>query len=410
MWALYVPHLAILKLLGPRLGPRWARTVGRLHWLLTFVGAQRAVRVAFERMSPNFPSDLSVRTILRKHLELKHECFARTKLFNRQLLTGANDGIVWEVDPAVASRVQQIRASGQGLIIVGFHFGFFRLSATQLSRIFPGCDAVHLSHRIAHYENETMGRVAQMALERALMADERSGARMHYIENDSSMVRIYRLLLEGQAVAVAADGAFAKDFLDVPFFNGKLRLPCGWARLAAATRSHVLFLADCQIDYQKRKVCLFDCTPAVDDSSDGIRRAVSQAARVLEELIRSEPWSWHPWQRLQFETAEDGTPLLVITELGRENRRRRVDIRPDRSSTVTNRAAHPSSNARLPNQTRLHPIAMEARRCITMKTHRRRHESAAMHGLARFAWRLSPIRSRRIAFTFISELSGKFPK
>ena len=295
-------------------------------------------------MSPNFRTDLSVRTILRRHLELKHECFARTKLFNRQLLTGANDGIVWEVDPGVASRVQQIRASGQGLIIVGFHFGFFRLSATQLSRIFPGCDAVHLSHRIAHYENETMGRVAQMALERALMADERSGARMHYIENDSSMVRIYRLLVDGQAVAVAADGAFAKDFLDVPFCDGKLRLPCGWARLAAATRSHVLFLADCQIDYQKRKVCLFDCTPAVDDSSDGIRRAISQAARVLEELIHSEPWSWHPWQRLQFEMADDGTPLLVITELGRKNRQEDDRIRAGCSATATNRAVRTRSS------------------------------------------------------------------
>jgi len=344
VWALYVPHLAILKLLGPCLGPRWARTAGRLHWLLTFVGAQRSVRATLERMYPNFRSDLSVRTILRKHLELKHECFARTKLFNQQLLDGDNDGIVWEVDPAVANRVQQIRASGQGLIIVGFHFGFFRLSATQLCRIFPGCDAVHLSHRIAHYEHETMGYVAQMALERALMADERSGARMHYIENDTSMVRIYRLLLDGQAVAVAADGAIAKDFVDVPFFDGRLRLPCGWARLAAATRSHVLFLADSQIDYRSRKVRLFDCTPTVDDSSDGIQRAVSQAARVLEELIRGEPWSWHPWQRLQLETADDGSPLWAITELGRENRRTRDRVQASCSATAKNRAARPTSS------------------------------------------------------------------
>jgi glycosyltransferase involved in cell wall biosynthesis/lauroyl/myristoyl acyltransferase len=351
VWALYVPHLAILKLLGPRLGPRWARTVGRLHWLLTFVGAQQAVRTAFERMYTNFRTDLSLRTVLRKHLELKHECFARTKLFNSQQLTGANDGIAWEVEPAIASGVQQIRASGQGLIIVGFHFGFFRLSATQLSQIFPGCDAVHLSHRIAHYEHETMGRVAQMALERALMADERSGARMHYIENDSSMVRIYRLLVDGEAVAVAADGAFAKDFMDVPFFDGKLRLPCGWARLAAATRSHVLFLADSQIDCRRRKVRLFECAPAVDESPNGIRRAVSQAAQVLQELIREEPWSWHPWQRLQFETADDGTPLWVIAELGRENRPKQERIRDSRLAPVTYRAARSASGKAIADPT-----------------------------------------------------------
>ncbi len=321
VWFLYVPHLAFLNLLGPRLGPRWARVVGRLHWLLTFLGGQHAVRDALQKMHPHLQNRHSINTILRKHLELKHECFAGTKLFNRRELIAAPGGLEWVVEPAIAQRMRELRASGRPLIIIGFHFGFFRLSATALSRVIPGCDAIHVCHRIAHYEPETIGRIAQLALEKALIADERSGARMHYVENDSSAMRICRLLLSGEVVALAADGAFAKDFLDVPFFNAKLRFPCGWARLAAATRSNVVILADTQIDNQRRKARLFELQHVVDNSTESIYGAVAQAARVLEELIHCEPWSWHPWQRVQFQTDDGGQPVLVIKELGRGRNR-----------------------------------------------------------------------------------------
>jgi lauroyl/myristoyl acyltransferase len=136
------------------------------------------------------------------------------------------------------------------------------------------------------------------------------------VETDTSLMRICRLLCGGEVIALAADGAFAKDFVDVPFLGGKLRLPCGWARLAAATGSNVLIFADTQIDRRRRKVWLFDHVCVRGDSTEEIYRAVSQAARVLEELVRREPWSWHPWQRLAFRTADDGSLRMSITGLG----------------------------------------------------------------------------------------------
>jgi lauroyl/myristoyl acyltransferase len=201
-------------------------------------------------------------------------------------------------------------------MIVGFHFGFFRISATSLARILPGCDAVHVSHRNAHYESETIGGVAQLALHRALVADQQSGVRIHYLARDASLLRVCRSLLAGETVALAADGALAQDFLDVPFLGAKLRLPCGWARLAAATRSNVLILADVEIDRKSRKVLLFDGVDVGSGAAEEIRGAVSRAGQVLESLILREPWSWHPWQRLRRETADDGSTVYSISELG----------------------------------------------------------------------------------------------
>jgi lauroyl/myristoyl acyltransferase len=140
------------------------------------------------------------------------------------------------------------------------------------------------------------------------------------VETDTSLMRVCRLLCAGEVVALAADGAFAKDFVDVPFLGGKLRLPCGWARLAAATGSNVLIFADTEIDRGRRKAWLFDHVSVRGDSAEEIYRAVSQAARVLEGLVRREPWSWHPWQRLSYTTADDGSLRMSITGLGPQNR------------------------------------------------------------------------------------------
>jgi hypothetical protein len=318
VWALYVPHLAILKFLGPRFGPIWARGMARVHWLLTFVGAQRSVRGILHELHPNFETQLCVPAIVRKHLELKHECFARFKLFNRRQQSGGDSGLIWEVDPEMTATFDRAGSSPNGLIILGYHFGFFRLSASAIPQIFPSCNAVYVSNRTAHYAGDTMDAVADMALETALWADQQTGARMHYLEPERSVVRLYRMLLAGETVALAADGALGKDFLDVPFLNGKLRLPCGWARLAAATGARVLVLVDTQIDHRRRRAWIFDHVQIDDNSTTAIYHAVAESARILERFVRREPWAWHPWQRLQFEIAEDGSRVLVIRELGRD--------------------------------------------------------------------------------------------
>jgi glycosyltransferase involved in cell wall biosynthesis/lauroyl/myristoyl acyltransferase len=312
VWLLYVPHLAIMKCLGPRLGPRWARGVGRLHWLLTFLGAQRSVRNVLRELHPQFETTRSVSSILRKHLELKHECFARFKLFNRRRCDERACDLKWELDREVRAKFDGARTSGKGLIIVGFHFGFFRLSTSALPKSVPWCDAVYLSRRIAHYTGDTIDAVADMALQKAFAADRQSGARIHYIDPDSSIMQIYRTLLAGRSVVLTADGVFAKDFVDVPFLGRKLRMPCGWARVAAATGANVLILLDTEIDHKRRCTWAFDNIQVADKSAEAIYRAVAESARILETFVRCEPWAWHPWQRVRSKVADDGSQLLVM--------------------------------------------------------------------------------------------------
>ncbi len=316
VWMLYVPNLAIIKMLGPRIGSAWARGTGRIHWLLTYLGAQRTTRAILENLHPHLQTSLSVSTILRKHLEMKHEYFARIKLFNCGGDSTRQSELVWEFSPTLTEQINRLATSDTPLILVGYHFGFFRLLGAALSRHLPGCDAVHVSHRSAHYSGDTLPSIAQLALRRAIAADRQSGAKIHYIDTKSSLLQLCRMLRAGEIIAMGADGSFANDFLDVPFMGAKLRVPCGWARLAAATRANVLILADTQVDPWRRRVLGFEHVQVEDSSPEAIYRAVAAAARILEDLVRREPWAWHPWQRLRTGTTEDGLPLLAIAELG----------------------------------------------------------------------------------------------
>src|ERR1700704_6837291 len=64
IWFLYVPHYAILCLLGPRYGMFWVHIAANAHWLLTFVGAQRSARRSLEKLYPLLGTKLSVRQLL----------------------------------------------------------------------------------------------------------------------------------------------------------------------------------------------------------------------------------------------------------------------------------------------------------------------------------------------------------
>jgi lauroyl/myristoyl acyltransferase len=221
--------------------------------------------------------------------------------------------LLWQVEPALIERFRRLNETGKGLIIVGYHFGFFSLSATALANVFPGCNAVHMSHRTAHYAGDAFDAVAQLALEKAYAADQQSGARIEYVESGKSLLRVCRMLLAGDTVAMAADGAFAHDFVEVPFLDSQLRLPCGWARMAAATGSNVLVLLDTEIDRRSRRAHLFDHVHVLGDDPQEIRRAVTEVGKILDELVRSEPWAWHPWGRLCRETTSAGSVYYLAS-------------------------------------------------------------------------------------------------
>jgi glycosyltransferase involved in cell wall biosynthesis/lauroyl/myristoyl acyltransferase len=316
VWLLYVPHYAVLWTVGPRLGLAWVRLAANVHWLLTFLGAQRSTRRSLERMHPLLGTNLSVSAILRKHLEMKHECFARVRVYNLHGAVNRLADIDWRPHSSRSQDVPTMEGRERGLVVVGYHFGLFQLSATALAQLVPGCNPVQLRYRIARCVEEAMSPVARLVMRRAIEADRRSGAPIFYIDNDTSLLPLFRLLRKGGSLSLAADGMFADDFVEVPFFDGTIRVPNGWARLAAATRSEILFLYDTQTDAHHREAWFYSQESSADTSSEAVRLAIADAIQVLEIAIRREPWSWHPWQRLRWERGPDGAPRYFLRQFG----------------------------------------------------------------------------------------------
>lgn len=315
LWIMYVPHYVVLRMLGPRLGMTWVRVAANAHWLLTFVGAQRAARRSLETMHPYFQTHLSVSQILRRHLRLKHECFARVRVYSLHAAQGDQADFQWRCNPNCTAALPPPERS-RGLIIVGYHFNFFQSFSAGLARFFPGVELVQLRYRSWRCVEKAASPIARLAMKKAIEADRRAGATVFYIDDMEALVQLYRLLRHAGVAAVTADGGAAGEFVDVPFFDGTFRAPSGWAKLAAATRSDVLLVCDRDIDGTARDGMFFNHVTCKDGSDEAAYAAVAASIRVLEQMIREEPWGWHPWQRLRVDTGADGVRRYSLKQYG----------------------------------------------------------------------------------------------
>jgi glycosyltransferase involved in cell wall biosynthesis/lauroyl/myristoyl acyltransferase len=315
LWILYVPHYVILRLLGPRRGMIWVRLAANAHWLLTFVGAQASARRALTSMHPYFDTKLSVSQILRRHLLLKHECFARVRVYSMHAADNPQNDIEWRCNPDCAEALPAGERE-RGLIIVGYHFNFFQTFGAGLAKFFPGVDLVQLRYRSSRCVEKAASPITRLALKKAIEADLRARATVFYIDDIEAVVQLYRLLRKGGIVAVTADGGAAGDFVDVPFFDGTLRVPAGWAKLAAGTKSDVLLICDKEIDQHTRDGLFFDHVRCTETTAEAAYAAVAKSIRVLERMIREEPWGWHPWQRLRVEIGDDGVRRYSLKQYG----------------------------------------------------------------------------------------------
>jgi glycosyltransferase involved in cell wall biosynthesis len=318
VWVLYVPHYGMLWLLGPRLGMIWVRLAANAHWLLTFAGAQRSARKALENMSPFFQTRLSISQILRRHLHVKHECFARARVYNVHGGDAQPSDLEWRINPTCVDAAP-LKERQRGLIVVGFHFNFFQLSAAPLSKLLPGANLVQLRYRNAQCAENTASPIIRLAAKKAMEADRRSGAKVFYVDETAALVQLYRLLRHGGVAAVAADGMVADDFVDVPFFDGTLRVPSGWAKLAAATGSDILLLCDKRLDRRTRDGWLFNHVRCTETTTAAAYATIAESVRILEQMIREEPWGWHPWQRLRVEIASDGVRRYHLKQFGSDD-------------------------------------------------------------------------------------------
>ncbi|MBA4107335.1 MAG: hypothetical protein C0485_16440 [Pirellula sp.] len=315
LWMLYVPHYVVLRALGPRWGMAWVRCAANIHWLLTFVGAQRSARGAIAAMSPYFDCKASVSHILRRHLLLKHECFARVRVYSLHAAGGRDADMHWNCSPeSVAALPKEKRE--RGLVIVGFHFNFFQTFAAGLAEFFPGDNLVQLRYRTSRCVENASSPIVQIALKKAMEADRRAGANVFYIDDIEAIIQLYRLLRQKGVVAVTADGGAAGEFVDVPFFDGTFRVPSGWAKLAAGTKSDILLICDKELSANAREGLFYNHVSCTENTDEAAYQAIAAAIRVLELRIKEEPWGWHPWQRLRVDVDRDGVRRYSLKQYG----------------------------------------------------------------------------------------------
>lgn len=313
VWYLYVPHLTVLRLLGPRIAVRIARLMAWAHWLLTFVGAQRATRQALVRLQPQFATDLPVRTILRKYLEGKHHHFVvynlattqRGRRFIERTCTAVEGGPLLE----------RVRAETPGVLALGYHFGSGRmLSICQAHQY--GADAVEIAHRPETYGDTTLSAVARKVLQITVDTDEKCGLRNIYITLGAPPLSVIKHLRKGHMVGIVGDGFVAGQFIEVPFLGGTMRFATGVARLAAMAKCPIIPVFGLIDGLEAHRVIIHPPIVCQDDSDEGVAATMQACTAVLEDYVRRYPWAWWIWHRINFSEHSDGRLRMTADALG----------------------------------------------------------------------------------------------
>ena len=312
VWYLYVPHLGLLRLAGPCLAARFARLTAWGHWLLTFVGAQKATRRALERMRPQFETTLPIRTMLRKYLEGKHHHFV---LYN--LATTPRGREFVECTCTVTEggeQFERLRAETPGVLCIGYHFGSGRMLSICQARRY-GADAWEIAHRPETYANDALSVVAQTAAKIVAETDEKCGLRNILISPSSPPISVIKHLRKGHIVGIVGDGMMAGQFIEVPFLGGTMRFATGVARLAAMAKCPIVPVFGLIDGLDAHRVIIHEPITCDDDSPESIEKTMRACAAVLESYVRRSPWSWWIWHRINFGQHSDGRVRMTVDPL-----------------------------------------------------------------------------------------------
>ena len=312
VWYLYVPHLKLLRMMGPQAAVRVARLTAWAHWMLTFFGAQGKALRAIRRSLPELDTPLGARTILRKYLEGKHHHFVAWHLAavpsGRKFVEETCREFVGK------ERFEQTRAESGGLIVLAYHFGTGRMLSLGLADRY-GQDAYEIAFRPETYGRDALPWVAKLAYDTAVDTDARSGLNNIYMAPNSAPISVIRHLRKGHIVGMAGDGFFASQFVEVPFLGGTMRFPTGVARLAAMTGAPIVSMFGLLDGIEAHHVVAHEAVRCPNDSPEAIEETVRQCIAILEGYVRKYPWAWWIWHRLEFDQHPDGRPRLSASAL-----------------------------------------------------------------------------------------------
>ena len=311
------PHVWMIRAIGPRPALLLSRTLSWFHWLATIFGAEKRTRRALTQMMSKFDTKESVNTMMRRHLANKQQNHTEWNLYatarGRKFVKQSYQEIEGQeyLDEAIAE--------GRGVIVLLFHYGLARMSFPALDA--HGYDVLQHVFRGATYAGSTFDWMATAAMNQLARTDKASGLNILYHRPIQAFITLSRTLRRGKIVGMNADGMMGEDFVEVPFFDGTIRLPAGSAQLAGSTGAPVVPLFVESVGLFKHRINLHPALHVSDTSSESILAATSDFAKVLEQYVRHSPWDWWTWRRLQLQEDAEGKTVFDIKALKTEKKR-----------------------------------------------------------------------------------------
>jgi lauroyl/myristoyl acyltransferase len=312
VWYLYVPHRAMLRMLGPRWAFRVTRLLAWTHWLLTLCGQRTAARRAMDRNRTHFETKLPMRTVMRKYFETKYHHFTALNVAG----SGQGRRFIEQTCRELTGKdyFYQARERGKGVMILAFHFGTGRMMTISLTLRYNE-QAHEVLFRPEAYSAGTMSWAAKIAYEKSLEADAKTGLGQIYVSPSTPPLAIIRLLRNQGTVAIAGDGFMASQFVDVPFLAGTMRFPTGIARLAAMTGAPIVPLFGLSDSLEDHHVTIHPPIVCEADTPEAIESTMRQCVGLLESYVKRYPWAWWIWHRVKFDRHPDGRPLMYANAL-----------------------------------------------------------------------------------------------
>jgi len=179
--------------------------------------------------------------------------------------------------------LNEMRDSGRGVVIATLHFGNWDLGGAALAACGYRINAI--AERFDYEPMNTLVQGSRARLGMTIIAGDRTGP------------RVFRLLKDGQFLAMLIDVVDEQFAVEVEFFGAPARVSAAPARIALRTGAWVMpavVLRDSGDDTIIRPVIgaeLRDFTPSGDEAADV--RALTQAiVRWLEPQIRAHIEQW----------------------------------------------------------------------------------------------------------------------
>ena len=315
VWYAYHPHMALLRLMGPRCGLVFGRLTGWAHWLLTFIGGQRRVTSAMKLALRKSRPGLNISATLRHYLTLKHQRFAEWYIYP----TERGRRFVERTYHRIEGREQldAALAEGKGLIVLVFHFGLAKMVGPALKA--SGYENYQHVFRGVTYAGITADRVAQSAMETLVSSEEVSGLNTVYHRPFYTFELLLRLVRRNAVVIMNGDGMMGTDFVELRFLDGTMAFPTGPARLAAHAGAPIVSIYCLPEGLTGHRLQVHPPVYCTEDTPAAVKAAVQSYVALLESYILRYPWAWWTWRRLGVTKAEDGRPVFAARALAEKN-------------------------------------------------------------------------------------------